>query len=201
MLSSASPARAVSLACTQNGSGASEATILGDSGERGDLTVGYRRKRPALGVRFNAYFFHPCPGHLRSITASLGDRRDSINFRADSVRLREARYRPIPRNVAVTVIGGRGRDLVGGHRGSDVLRGKRERDRIRGGRSSDVLRGGSGDDRLVGGKGRDSLAGGAGSDTLAARDGNPDIVACGTGKDRAVVDLADTTRGCEVVRR
>jgi hypothetical protein len=49
------------------------------------------------------------------------------------------------------------------------------------------------------GKGRDVFAGGAGRDRLRADGGNRDLVRCGKGRDRAVVDRRDVTRGCERV--
>ena len=62
-------------------------------------------------------------------------------------------------------------------------------------------RGTSGDDCLVGGSGADSLVAGAGDDRVLARDGYRDLIRCGPGRDRATVDAADRTRGCERVNR
>jgi hypothetical protein len=91
-----------------------------------------------------------------------------------------------------------------------TLRGTRRADHLVGGAGADVLdgRGGAdhlegrgGNDRLTGGPGRDRLAGGAGADRLYARDGARDVVRCGSGRDRAVVDRQDDVQGCETVSR
>ena len=69
--------------------------------------------------------------------------------------------------------------------------------------------GGPGDDRITGADHRDQISGGPGEDVLrglrgadtllASRDGSKDRVLCGAGRDRAVVDALDVTRGCERV--
>jgi Ca2+-binding RTX toxin-like protein len=192
----ATSAQALSLTCSENASGAAQATILGDKNEAGNITVGYRRRHPAVEVRFNRFLLRPCSGTLRSMTAALGNEVDSIDFRARSPGLRTSHFGPLPRHVAVTAMGGRGGDSLFGHIGSDVLRGGRGSDIVHGGRGSDVIRGGPGPDRLLAGKGRDVLSGGSGDDTLNAKDGHPDLVVCGPGHDRAIVDEADTTRQC-----
>jgi len=44
--------------------------------------------------------------------------------------------------------------------------------------------------------------GGAGNDNVSARNGKKETIDCGRGKrDRATVDRADVTRGCEKVQR
>jgi dienelactone hydrolase len=88
--------------------------------------------------------------------------------------------------------GGAGDDRVSGEAGDDCLKGNRGRDRVKGG---------DGDDRASGGPGRDRLRGGAGDDALKARGGGRDVVRCGPGKDKAVVDKRDRVRGCEKARR
>jgi Ca2+-binding RTX toxin-like protein len=52
---------------------------------------------------------------------------------------------------------------------------------------------------LFGGGGVDTLLGGAGSDTIYAADGERDVVDCGAGSDRAIVDAFDRATGCEVL--
>jgi hypothetical protein len=87
--------------------------------------------------------------------------------------------------------GGGHDDIIFGLGGNDTLPGGAGDDRIYGGPGNDVITGGSGEDRLYGG---------AGSDTIYAADGERDIVDCGPGRDRAVVDLGiDKTVNCEVV--
>jgi beta-lactamase regulating signal transducer with metallopeptidase domain len=90
--------------------------------------------------------------------------------------------------------------LVGGP-GPDVLRGGRGDDTLQGRGGDDTLRGGPGADRIVGGPGTDTVEAGHGNDVVRTwRDGTPDRVDCGPGRaDRAVVDAADSTVGCEVV--
>jgi hypothetical protein len=44
------------------------------------------------------------------------------------------------------------------------------------------------------------LVGGDGSDTIYAADGERDIVDCGDGNDRAVVDSVDVVKNCELVQ-
>jgi dienelactone hydrolase len=88
--------------------------------------------------------------------------------------------------------GRRGRDLVLGKAGKDCLFGEGGPDRVAGGKGKDVVSGGPKKDRL---------AGGAGPDKMLARDNKRDVVLCGKGKDRALVDGVDKLRGCEKVAR
>lgn len=98
--------------------------------------------------------------------------------------------------------GGRGADRANGQDDDDRVRGGRGRDRVRGGAGSDSVKGGRGGDVVIGGEGLDTLGGGAGKDRIKAADGVAETVRCGPGKDVAVVDTADTVRGCDhVVRR
>ena len=52
---------------------------------------------------------------------------------------------------------------------------------------------------ITGGAGADTIFGGAGSDTIYAADGERDVIDCGAGRDRAVVDSVDIVKNCEVV--
>lgn len=81
----------------------------------------------------------------------------------------------------------------------DRVAGRRGADRISGADGDDCLSGGRGRDRIKGDAGEDVLRGGGGSDRLRAQDGERDQVRCGTGRDRARVDSADATSGCERV--
>jgi Ca2+-binding RTX toxin-like protein len=47
----------------------------------------------------------------------------------------------------------------------------------------------------------DWVIAGAGDDHINARDGNLDVIACGAGRDVAIVDRLDSLSDCEVVRR
>ena len=100
----------------------------------------------------------------------------------------------------------RGRRIVGTNRG-DYLAGGGYDDVIIGGGGNDTIVGGAGDDQLCGGPGTDVITGGAGadkieggpgSDTIYADDGERDVVDCGPGRDRAVVDAVDVVKNCEV---
>jgi len=95
------------------------------------------------------------------------------------------------------LLGGRGNDRLRGLAGDDCLSGRRGDDRLFGDAGNDRVSGGSGDDRLSGGKGTDRLDAGAGDDRLDAADGEPDILQCGRGRDRARADRADRLIGCE----
>ena len=85
----------------------------------------------------------------------------------------------------------------GGH--DDTIFGMGGNDTLLGGAGDDMIDGGNGNDIITGGSGADNLTGGAGSDTIYANDGERDIVDCGTGNDRAVVDAVDKVTNCEVV--
>lgn len=114
------------------------------------------------------------------------------------------------RACAVQLDGTRKRDRIKGTDGGETINARGGRDRVtarggndcvRGRGGSDKLKGQSGDDKLSGGAGRDRLTGGAGRDTLKARGRGGDLVSCGKGRDKAIVDRRDRVRGCEKVRR
>ena len=94
-----------------------------------------------------------------------------------------------------------GADCLVGGAGNDRLNGGAGNDRLAGGRGRDRLRGGAGNDRLAGGPGKNRYAGGPGRDRINARNGVSEKVNCGAGRDRATVDAADRTVGCERVSR
>lgn len=114
---------------------------------------------------------------------------------------------PATETIAGTPPHIRGRRIVGTDKG-DYLAGGGHDDIIFGRGGNDTLLGGAGDDRIYGGKGNDVITpgagadqvfGGPGSDTIYAADGERDVIDCGPGRDRAVVDSVDKTIGCEVV--
>ena len=93
-------------------------------------------------------------------------------------------------------------DRLTGTSGSERIRGRGGDDRIKGRGGADCVYGQAGDDRLNGGRGEDKVAGGSGDDRIQTRDGERDVVRCGKGTDRAIVDRRDRTSGCErVVKR
>jgi Ca2+-binding RTX toxin-like protein len=85
----------------------------------------------------------------------------------------------------------------GGH--DDTIFGLGGNDTLLGGAGDDVIYGGAGNDIITGGAGADRLYGGPGSDTIYAVDDERDIIDCGPGNDRAVVDAVDKAVNCEVV--
>jgi Tol biopolymer transport system component len=103
----------------------------------------------------------------------------------------------------------RGRHIVGTRRGDylagggfdDVILGMGGNDTLLGGAGDDRLDGGPGNDVLTGGPGADRILGGPGSDTIYAADGERDIIDCGDGADRAIVDSVDIVKNCEVVQK
>lgn len=110
---------------------------------------------------------------------------------------------------ADTIYGYRGHDTLYGNKGDDKLHAGKGPDRLYGGNGHDTLIGAPGKDRLFGatgpdrtfggegpdivkgGKGHDKITGGPGDDTLRARDRTRDRIACGAGKDVAVVGVRD----------
>lgn len=110
-----------------------------------------------------------------------------------------------------TLIGSVGGDVIFGFGDADRIDGRGGHDCVIGGSGNDVLRGMLGSDRLTGGRGNDVLVGGPGrnaydagpgNDYVDARNGKRELVRCGTGRDRARVDLSDRVSNCErAIRR
>lgn len=109
-----------------------------------------------------------------------------------------------------TIKGSSAGDVVFGRDGSDVLDGRSGHDCLVGGAGNDTIRGENGNDRLTGGSGADTLVGGAGvnaydagpgNDVVDAANGEAELVRCGAGRDKAKVDLRDSTSSCERVTR
>jgi DNA-binding beta-propeller fold protein YncE len=94
-----------------------------------------------------------------------------------------------------------GRDYLSGGIGADDIKGGPGDDRLRGHQGDDYLTGGSGDDRLNGGEGANRYHGGDGDDRIDAVNGAAEAIHCGPGEDTAIVDVADTTTGCETIHR
>lgn len=92
------------------------------------------------------------------------------------------------------------RETLRGTKAGDKLAGKGGRDKLTGFAGRDCLYGGKGADRITGGKGIDRLNGGPGNDRINSRDGRREIVRCGKGRDVAITDRRDRTRGCERIR-
>ena len=103
--------------------------------------------------------------------------------------------------AADLIFGLGGGDLISGRGDDDCLIGSSGKDRLFGGPGYDRLTGGTGADTLVGGGGVNRYDGGAGRDVVKARNGRAELVSCGSGRDRAVVDRSDRVRNCERVKR
>jgi Ca2+-binding RTX toxin-like protein len=112
------------------------------------------------------------------------------------------------------VYGGRGNDIVAGGDGNDHVYGGSDSDQVKGGNGNDRVSGNRGDDAVSGNEGNDSLFGGWGADRAfggsgndelhaLAPDGEPDLLNCGPGNDKAWVLRAERPRtqlvGCEKV--
>jgi hypothetical protein len=109
-----------------------------------------------------------------------------------------------------TLIGSGEGDIIFGRGGSDRIRGSDGHDCLIGGAGNDTLRGERGDDRITGGRGADTLLGGAGvnayyagpgNDFVNSANGRVELVSCGSGQDRAIVDRRDRVSSCERVTR
>jgi Ca2+-binding RTX toxin-like protein len=111
-----------------------------------------------------------------------------------------------------------GLTTVRGNGGVDWLEGEASTpERFEGGAGADHLEGGWGDDVIVGGSGQDTILGDSdeaycgtfggnctvpqGNDVIEARDGEVDLIDCGVGTDRAVVDANDVVANCETVEK
>lgn len=106
--------------------------------------------------------------------------------------------------------GGDAGEVIFGLGGRDRLDAGDGHDCVLGNAGADILLGGAGSDRLTGGGGADVLSGGpgvnrydagAGRDVVFARNRRRELVRCGAGRDRAVVDRTDRVRSCERVLR
>ena len=96
------------------------------------------------------------------------------------------------------VTGGSGDDRLMGDERANGLRGGDGNDGIDGGPGEDALVGGDGADLIVGGPDVDELEGGPGNDKIDALDRRAEVIRCGTGRDGAKSDVADTIKGCEL---
>ena len=89
-------------------------------------------------------------------------------------------------------------DRLAGGKKADRLIGRAGADRLSGKKGNDEIRGGADGDKLIGGAGYDQMYGDSGDDLIRARDGQADLIECGPGFDRAIVDLEeDGVYDCE----
>lgn len=89
------------------------------------------------------------------------------------------------------LVGTPGDDRISGGAGNDTIIGEGGYDVIYGGAGNDIIR--------LGGNGSSRVYAGPGSDTIYAQNGFKDVIDCGPGNDRAVVDSYDIVKNCEVV--
>ena len=89
--------------------------------------------------------------------------------------------------LAGSIVGTAGNDILEGTPGDDTLIGLDGDDRLSGGAGANFMLAGGGDDLIEGGADFDLLAGGEGSDTLIGGGGN-DLLRGGPGEDTAIYD-------------
>ena len=106
-----------------------------------------------------------------------------------------------PHRRGRTIVGTRKGEYLAGGGFDDNISGMSGNDTLMGGAGDDRLDGGLGNDVLTGGSGADKIFGGLGSDTIYASDDERDVIDCGDGRDRAVVDAVDIVKNCEVVQK
>jgi hypothetical protein len=155
----------------------------------------------------------PGGGGLPGGTGAQGDRdfpRAGFGAPNDPLRSGGCAVVRLGTSRSDTLNGTAAADLIFGLRGNDLIRGRSEDDCLIGGPGNDRLLGGPGYDRLTGGPGADVLVGGAGvnrydagagDDVVRAANRRAELVSCGSGRDRALVDRSDRVRGCELITR
>jgi X-Pro dipeptidyl-peptidase C-terminal non-catalytic domain/RTX calcium-binding nonapeptide repeat (4 copies) len=129
---------------------------------------------------------------IREPSATIGAR--------PTLRSGRCANRTIGTKLGEKLIGSSKGDRIRGRRGADKILGRGGKDCLKGDKGKDTVAGGKGRDTVSGGSGKDQLTGGTGPDLIRARDHHRDAVACGKGKDRALVDRVDKVSGCEKVK-
>jgi Ca2+-binding RTX toxin-like protein len=94
-------------------------------------------------------------------------------------------------DVAPTIVGTNGDDVLRGTPGNDVIFGRKGNDRLVGTGGNDIICGGMGRDTLTGAKGRDELHGGSGRDVLRGGPGR-DALNGGPGTDKCLDEVTGT---------
>lgn len=119
-------------------------------------------------------------GTFRRFDSVLGPGDDSIRMDARNLFVGESDdYEPLPRRIRAFVTGGTGEDFMFGHDGHDEIAA------------------GGGDDLVKPLGGPDLAKGGGGRDLIKAAKGGADVVKCGAGRDKAIVDRRDEASSCE----
>ncbi|MGH8556910.1 MAG: calcium-binding protein [Methylococcales bacterium] len=100
---------------------------------------------------------------------------------------------PVPVGLTgLTIIGGKGQNIIYGTPGDDVICGKNGKDIIDGKEGDDMIYGNNGTDHLSGGLGDDDLYGGNGPDDLSGYDDDHDTIPDGDLNNDGLVDEQDT---------
>lgn len=181
-----------------------------------------QREALQLEVKINnqAFYFDPSSvrrikvfafkGHdvIASQTEDKREIRRERQLEDDSYVRRVAFTGPVTQPMDVfastgddTIIGGNGRDNLGGEGGNDIILGGNNNDSLFGGTGFDELIGGNGDDSIVGGAGNDSIFGSRGNDTLLGGDNNDtirgeagdDVISGNSGADKLYGDTGNDT--------
>lgn len=100
--------------------------------------------------------------------------------------------------LAVTMLGGNGKDTLSGGSGADTLDGGNGNDTLAGNGGDDTLRGGNGKDAVAGGDGNDSIDGGRGKDSLTGDAGADHFLGKNQeaeAQDETLEDLFDAAAG------
>jgi dienelactone hydrolase len=143
----------------------------------------------------------PSSASLSRAVLRIPIREPSATIRArPTLRKGRCANRTIGTVLGEKLIGSPKGDRIKGRGGPDRMFGRRGRDCLFGEGGKDRVSGGRGADEIKGGAKNDLFKGGPGPDRILARDLRRDIVRCGKGKDRAVVDKVDKVRGCEKVK-
>lgn len=116
------------------------------------------------------------PGFTASIIVNAGTGNDRVDASASTVAVSllggDGRDTLIGSSFDDTLAGGNDKDSLLGNGGADELRGDAGNDTLQGGAGNDTLSGGDNHDKLWGDAGDDELAGGLGNDVLDGGDDN-----------------------------
>ena len=165
------------------------ASVKADSGERNHERIGIRHSNGALVFKDTGttatgdpLFSTECtPSPPNSpwgtISVDLANRNDTLSLGGAGTGTG-----PVKSSTDVVLRGGAGNDTIHAHKGAGVIDGE------------------GGKDHLFPGGGEDVARGGGGKDVIKAADGQPDVVDCGPGHDKAFVDHKDRVKRCERVR-
>jgi hypothetical protein len=141
--------------------------------------------------------FDPVTTGFKQATGTLKDLSGVAIEGAPQVNISGTGVSATPAGSAdCTIVGTSRGETLTGTSNHDVICAKGGNDRINGQGGNDDERGGAGRDRITDHNGKDKLLGQGGRDTLNARDhARGDVIKGGAGKDRAIEDKRDRTKG------